>query len=274
MRRRRLAAELQRLRAAEGKTLDEVARHLECSPAKVSRIENGQVAVRIQDARDLLDLYGVTGAERDNLLQMVRQARNKGWWVSFSDVIEEGMETLLSLEDEATGISIYETNLVTGLLQTREYARVLMESWNDTPLESGRRRLELRMQRQQVLERDLPPKMTVVLDEACLKREVGGRDVMREQIHRLLLAADRPNLTIQVLPFEAGPHQAMGFPFQIFDFTGDDPEIVYVEMLSRAEFLETAEESGRYRAAFAQVRARALSPEDSARFLERLAKEH
>jgi transcriptional regulator with XRE-family HTH domain len=274
MRRRRLAAELQRLRAAEGKTLDDVARHLECSPAKVSRIENGQVAVRIQDARDLLDLYGVAGAEREALLKRVRQARNKGWWASFSDVIEEGMETLLSLEDEATKISIYETNLVTGLLQTQDYARVLMESWNDAPLALGRRRLELRMERQQVLERDLPPQVTVVLDEACLRREVGGRDVMREQIHRLLLAADQPNLTIRVLPFEAGPHQAMGFPFQIFNFTGDDPPIVYVEMLSRAEFLETVEEIGRYLIAFAQVRARALSPEDSARFLERLAKEH
>jgi transcriptional regulator with XRE-family HTH domain len=273
MRRRRLAAELQRLRAASQRTLDEVAAYLECSPAKVSRIENGQVAVRIQDARDLLDLYDVQDERRDMLLQMVRQARGKGWWSDYSDVIEEGMETLLSLEDEAAEISIYETNLVTDLLQTRDYARVVMESWRDIPLDEMRRRLDLRMQRQQILLRPNAPRLNIVLDESCVRRAVGGPGIMAEQCRRLRTAAGQQHVTIRILPFEAGPHMAMGFPFHIFDFTGDDPEIVYVEMLNRSQVVESAEEIGRYRAAFIQARERALSPEGSQRLLESVAKD-
>jgi transcriptional regulator with XRE-family HTH domain len=273
MRRRRLAAELQRLRATSQRTLDEVATYLECSPAKVSRIENGQVAVRIQDARDLLELYAVDEERRHVLLQMVRQARSKGWWSDYSDVVEEGMETLLSLEDEAAEISIYETNLVTDLLQTRDYARVVMESWKDIPLDELRRRLDLRMERQQILLRPIPPHLNIVLDESCVRRAVGGPEVMAEQCRRLLTAAGRKHVTIRILPFEAGPHMAMGFPFHIFDFTGDDPAIVFVEMLNRSQVVESAEELGRYRAAFTQARERALDPEASMRLLENLAKD-
>lgn len=122
MRRRRLAAELHRLRVASHLTLEEVADHLECSPAKVSRIENGQVAVRIQDARELLELYEVGEEQREPLLQMVRQARGKGWWSEYADVLDESGQTLLSLEDEASSILVYEANFVTALLQTRRYA--------------------------------------------------------------------------------------------------------------------------------------------------------
>ncbi|MCO5968309.1 helix-turn-helix domain-containing protein [Actinoallomurus soli] len=271
MRRRRLAAELQRLRAASRRTLDEVAEYLECSPAKVSRIENAQVAVRIQDARDLLDLYQVTDERREVLLQMVRQARSKGWWVHYSDVVEEGMETLLSLEDEAVAISIYETNLVAGLLQTRDYAHALMDSWNDVPLDQMRRRLDLRMERQEILVRPEPPRVDLVLDESCLRRIIGSRALMVEQYNRLLRAAVQEHVTVRILAFDAGPHQAMGFPFQIFEFSGEDPSIVAVELLNRNEFIETAEEIGRYRAAFTQARERALSPEDSITLLKRLA---
>jgi len=273
MRRRRLAAELQRLRAASQRTLDEVAAYLECSPAKVSRIENGQVTVRIQDARDLLNLYEVNDEHREVLLQMVRQARSKGWWSGYSDIVGDGMETLLSLEDEAIEISAYETNLVTGLLQTREYARILMESWKDLPLERMQRQLDLRMQRQQILARPAAPRLNLVLDESCLRRAVGGPKVMADQYRRLLHAVGQDQVVIRILPFEAGPHQAMGFPFHIFDFTGDDPAIVYVELLDRSEVIESAEEVGRYRVAFTQARERALSPDDSVRLLESLAKE-
>ena len=204
---------------------------------------------------------------------MVRQARSKGWWSQYSDVVGEGMETLLSLEDEATDISIYETNLVTGLFQTRDYAQVLMDAWKDVPLDDVRRRLDLRMERQHILLRTSPPRLNVVLDEACLRRAVGGHAVMAEQYWRLLTVATQPNVSLRVLPFEAGPHQAMGFPFHIFEFTGDDPAIVYVELLNRSEVVETAEEVGRYRAAFTQVRERALSPEESVLFLEGLTKD-
>ncbi|MEY9906013.1 transcriptional regulator with XRE-family HTH domain [Catenulispora sp. MAP12-49] len=271
MRRRRLAAELQRLRLASGRTLEEVAAYLECSPAKVSRIENGQVAVRIQDARELLELYRVDGDRREDLLQMVRQARGRGWWSDHADVLEPGAETLLSLEDEAAGVFIYETNLVTALLQTPRYAFELFSSWTDVPLDRIRRQVEVTEERQRVLERANAPELSVVLDESCLHRVLGGAEVMREQYQRLVSVAGRPGVDLRILPFAAGPHQAMGFGFHIFQFTGDDPAIVHIERLYAADFLEGAEEVGRYQAAFHQARERALSPERSLALLEGLA---
>jgi transcriptional regulator with XRE-family HTH domain len=274
MRRRRLAAELHRLRAASRMTLEEVADHLECSPAKISRIENGQVAVRIQDARELLDLYDVDEQQREPLLQMVRQARGKGWWSDYADLLDEAGQTLLSLEDEASAILVYETNLITALLQTRRYAWELISSRSDSRLELVQRAVDLRMARQHILDRPNAPRLSVVLDEASLRRTVSSRDVMREQYELLADTAARPNISLRVLLFGAGAHQAMGFPFQIFEFLDDDPQLVSVELLSRREILESAEEVGRYRAAFNQVNDRALPPEESRNFLLNLVKEY
>jgi transcriptional regulator with XRE-family HTH domain len=274
MRRRRLAAELHRLRVAAHLTLEEVADHLECSPAKISRIENGQVTVRIQDARELLDLYDVNDEQREPLLQMVRQARGKGWWSDYADLLDEGGQTLLSLEDEASAILIYETNLIAALLQTRRYAWELISSRTDLPLDLVQRRVDLRMARQQILDRPNAPRLNVVLDEASLRRAVSSRDVMREQYELLVDAAVRPHISLRVLLFGAGAHQAMGFPFQIFEFVDDDPPLVSVELLSRREIFESAEEVGRYRAAFNQVYERALSPDESLNFVVNLVKEY
>lgn len=273
MRRRRLAAEFHRLRADSHRTLEEVAAHLECSPAKISRIENGQVALRIQDARDLLDLYEVDEGRSTVLLQMVRQARGKGWWSNYADLLDEGAQMLLSLEDEASSILIYETNLVTALLQTRQYAWELLATQTDSRLELVQRKVDLRMARQRVLGRPEAPSLTVVLDEASLRRMVGSREVMRQQCDYLMMADTRLGVSLRVLPFSAGAHQAMGFPFQIFEFADDEPHLVFVEMLSNGQVLEAAEEVGRYRAAFNQVRERALPPEESRHFLHDLAKE-
>ncbi|WP_214108548.1 helix-turn-helix domain-containing protein [Acrocarpospora catenulata] len=270
MQRRRLAAELHRLRTNARRTLEEVAEHLECSPAKISRIENNQVAVRIQDARDLLDLYGVEGPHREELLQVVREARKKGWWSRYSDLMEEGTETILSLEDEAASILIYENSLVNALLQTPDYARACLLSRTDAKLDVIQRQVELRMTRQRILTDPDGPALTVVLDEAALRRSVGDPTVMREQFRRLLTDADRQNTTVLVLPFSAGPHQAMGFPFCIFGFNGEDPRIVYVEMLERGHLIESAKDVGRYTAAFEQVQARALNATESVHFIEKL----
>jgi transcriptional regulator with XRE-family HTH domain len=274
MRRRRLAAELHRLRAASRLTLEEVADHLECSPAKVSRIENGQVAVRIQDARELLELYDVDETRREPLLQMVRQARGKGWWSDYGDLLDEGGQTLLSLEDEASAILVYETNLIAALLQTRRYAWELISSRYDSRLDLVQRAVDLRMARQHILDRPNAPQLDIVLDEASLRRAVSSRDVMHEQYELLTDAATRPNITLRVLLFGAGAHQAMGFPFQIFEFVDDDPHLVSVELLSRREILESAEEVGRYRAAFNQIHERALPPGESRSFLLNLVKEY
>lgn len=273
MRRRRLAAELHRLRAAAHLTLEEVAEHLECSPAKISRLENGQVAVRIQDARELLELYEVTDDQRTALLDMVRQARGKGWWSGYADLLYESGQILLSLEDEASSVLVYETTMVTPLLQTRQYAWEQLSSRADAGLDDVERRVDLRMARQQILDRPNAPSLSIVLDEAPLRRWVGTRDVMHEQYDRLLVLSERPNIALQVLPFQSGAHQAMGFPFQIFEFADDDPHLAHVELLGGGQILESAEEVGRYRAAFLQVRERSLSPDDSRDFLSELAKE-
>jgi transcriptional regulator with XRE-family HTH domain len=273
MRRRRLAAELHRLRAASRLTLEEVSGHLECSTAKVSRMENGQVAVRIQDARDLLDLYRVDPDRREELLHMVRQARGKGWWSGYADLLDEDTQTLLSLEDEASAILVYETNLITALLQTRRYAWELLSSRTDSRLDLVERRVDLRMDRQRILDRPGAPQLNVVLDEASLRRTVSTGDVMREQYEWLSEAAGQSHISLRVLPFDAGAHQAMGFPFQIFEFADDDPQLVYVELLSRGQVFESAEEVGRYRAAFNQVHECALPPGESSGFLAELAKE-
>lgn len=270
MQRRRLAAELHRLRSRSGKTLEEVAAYLECSPAKVSRIENNQVAVRIQDARELLDLYGVTGDRREELLQMVREARVKGWWSGYADLLDEATETLLSLEEEAAAIRIYASAVVPSLLQTAEYAQAYLRAWADLPLNVIRRRVGLCMERQRILHRPDPPELTVVLDEAALRRPIDSPGVMRAQLERLVADSARPSVTLLVLPFAAGPHQAMGFPFRVFEFAGEDPKVAYAEVLDRRHPIESAEEVGRYSAAFEQVRARALTPHGSRRFLEEL----
>jgi transcriptional regulator with XRE-family HTH domain len=274
MRRRRLAAELHRLRTASHLTLEEVASHLECSPAKVSRIENGQVAVRIQDARELLDLYDVDGERSTALLQMVRLARGKGWWAAYADLLDESAQTRLSLEDEASAILVYETNLVTALLQTRRYAWEVLSSRTDSKLDLVQRKVDLQMARQQILDRPNAPRLIVVLDEASLRRAVNVPDVMREQYERLSAAAGHADISLRVLPFDAGANQAMGFPFQIFEFIDDDPHLVYVELLNRGEIFESAEEVGRYRSAFNQVRESSLPEEESRDLLAKLAKDY
>jgi transcriptional regulator with XRE-family HTH domain len=273
MRRRRLASELHRLRAASHLTLEEVAGHLECSPAKVSRIENGQVAVRIQDARELLDLYDVDDEQRTTLLQMVRLARGKGWWVSYADLLDESAQTRLSLEDEASTILVYETNLITPLLQTRRYAWEVLSSRADLKLDIVQRRVDLQMARQQILDRPNAPRLNVVLDEASLRRAISVPGIMREQYERLAFASGQAGISLRVLPFDAGANQAMGFPFQIFEFIDDDPHLVYVELLNRGEIFESAEEVGRYQAAFNQVRECSLSEEESRNLLDTLAKD-
>ena len=267
MQRRRLAAELRRLRGISSKTLEEVADHLECSPAKISRIENNQVALRIQDARELLDLYRVTADDRETLLQMVRAARRKGWWSPFGDLLDESMENLLSLEEDAAAIRIYNNSVVSPLLQTADYTRVFLQSWTDHEADIERR-TELFQERQHILSNDAPL-MSIVLDEAALRRPVGGPDVMRGQLNRIVAECDRPLVEVRVIPFTKGPYQAMGFPFQIFEFT-NDPRVVYVEMFEGGRMIETADEVGRYVAAFDQVWARAWDPARSRDFLKEL----
>lgn len=267
MQRRRLAAELQRLRGASGKTLEEVADYLECSPAKISRIEHNLVAVRIQDARELLDLYEVAGERREALLNMVREARRKGWWSSFAGFVDESTENLLSLEEDAAKICVYDNSVVTPLLQTPGYTRAFLRSWIDLEADVIERRIELFQRRQQLVTDADGPQLNIVLDEAALRRHVGDPATMKQQLDRLIGESDRERMELRIMPFAEGPYQAMAFPFQIFEFIGD-PRVVYTELFTGGRMTETAEEVGPYMSAFDQVWARAWEPAQTRDFLK------
>lgn len=271
MRRRRLAVELHRLRTAAGKTLDDVADYLECSATKVSRIESGHVGARIQDVRDMLDLYGVTGAEREALLDLVRQSRQKGWWHTYADMIPEALRTMIGLEDEATTIWTYEVHLVPGLLQTPAYSRAIMTTRRDDPPEVVERGMQVRTTRKAVLAREHPPSYWAVLDEAVLRRPLGGAEVMEEQYSHLISMAASPDVTVQVVPFEAGADAGGSFPFVILGFADlAEPKVVYAELLTQAFYLNKAEEVGRYLAQFDNLRGRALDPAGSLDLIRRI----
>jgi transcriptional regulator with XRE-family HTH domain len=274
VRRRRLAAELRRLRGRAGKTLDEVAAYLECSPTKVSRIESGQVGARIQDVRDMLEFYGVTGAEREALLDLVRQSRQKGWWHAYADMIPEAFQYMIGLEDEASAIWTFEIQLIPGLLQSDGYSRAIMGTRRDDPPEVIERGMQLRTTRKAVLTREHAPSYVAVIDEAALRRGVGGPEVMDEQFAHLIAMAERPNVTVQVLPFSAGADAGGGYPFVILGFADlTEPKVVYAELLTEAFYFNTAEKVGRYLASLDNLRGRALDPDDSIALIRRLRRE-
>lgn len=273
VRRRRLGVELRRLREGVGKSIDAAAAHLECSAAKVSRIETGRVAARVQDVRDLLDLYGVTGQFRDDLIQLVRDARQRAWWKAYSDILQhhDGLETLIGLEDAAATLSILSCGVLPGLLQTRDYATVVAAAVVDKPTEFVERQVELRMSRQAVLARENAPDLSVVVDEAALHRVVGGARTMAAQLRHLVERAAEPNITVQVLPFQSGAYPAISLPFTILGFADPtDPKVVCAEHLVRTEIVERAGDVGQYVTAFDYVRGVALDPAQSVRFIENL----
>lgn len=276
VRRRQLAAELQELRKAKGFTIEDVAGRLEWDPSKLSRIENRKVGIIVRDLRKLLDLYGVADeARRERMFEMAKQAKQRGWWQAYGDVIPSEYGTLIGLEAEATEIRSYQPELVHGLLQTEAYARAVIRICrpNDTA-EQVDRRVEVRLARQQILTRDNPPRVHVVLNEGAVRRLVGGREVMRDQLRHLAAERDRANIIIQVLPFSAGEHPAMTGPFEIIDFPGATTTgVVNVENMTGALSLEREAELDRYGAAFDYISAAALGPKESRDMLIALAEE-
>lgn len=205
-RRRKVAASLRDLRDEAGRTQDEAAEHLDCPLPRLQQIEAGMAVVRLTEVRSMLDFYNANGEKRKEILGEARRARDQCWWYPYADLIDEAFETQLVLEDDATVLRTYQPNLVPGLLQTERYAWELIETQSDLPLETVRRLASLRTLRQQVLSRDDAPRLDMILDEAVLRRPVGGPAVMREQYRHLTEIAASPGVTIQVLPFETGPH--------------------------------------------------------------------
>ena len=275
VRRRRLAAELRRLREAARLTCEEVAAHLECSASKISRVETGRVSVAPRDVRDMLGLYDVAGEEREGLVQLARDSRQKGWWHAYTDTMQPWFATYVGLEAAASEIRNFEIDLIPGLLQTEDYARAVIRSGSvNATNEEIERGVALRMQRQPLLTRDSPPELWAVFDETALRRRVGGSGVMRLQLDHLLELSALPNVTIQVVPFGAGAHPAMGNPFAILGFPERaDPDVAYVTDLTSCLYVENNEEVDRHNLIFNHLRATALSPGETAAFILSVRKE-
>jgi transcriptional regulator with XRE-family HTH domain len=267
--RRRLGTELRRLRELAALTIEQVAQTLDCSPSKVSRIETGQVRVTSRDLRTLFELYGVGDRQRAQLLQIADQAREKGWWQAYGEM---DFAAHVGFEAAASSFRTYNALVVPGLLQTAEYADGLTRALlPDATPEQIERRLALRRKRQALLDQPNPPALWVILDEAVLRRPVGGRPVAHAQLTRLVEAARRPNITLQVLPFARAAHAGLDGSFNIMTFPDpSDPDIVYLEHATSPLLLEGAAELARYALVFDHLQAAALPPEGSVRFLEAL----
>jgi transcriptional regulator with XRE-family HTH domain len=269
VRRRRLGQELRQLRDAAGLTIEEVAQRLEVSPAKISRIETGRVGVRPRDVSDLLDQYDIQGTHRDNLLTLTREARQQGWWHSYSDVLSDKIEVWVELETEAKTIRLYEVQLIPGLLQTSEYARAVLRAHYRSELspEQIEQRVKFRMARQQlVIEQNNTP-IWAVLDEAVLRRQMGPPETMQSQYRRLLEFSEEYNITIQILPFDAGVYSGVPVGFWIMQPAQPDPEVVVIEHRGGVLYLERPEEVAAYTHVFDRIRATAKGPEESISFI-------
>ena len=273
LRGRRLAVELMRRRDAAGLSREEVARQLEWSTSTVFRIETGRSRPQPGNVRVLLDLYGVTGAERDGLIQLAREARQPGWWHSFRDVLPNPYEVYIGLESGAASIRNFEPTVIPGLLQTEEYARKMFRNGpRELDQDEIERRVQVRLERQRILAREDRPRLWAVIDEAVIRRIVGDPEVMRGQLRHLVECADQGKTTLQVVPFRAGAHAGTTGPFVILDFPEPtDPAVVYVETLAGDIYLEERTDVTRYTIAFDRLLAAALHPDDSVRLVEQAA---
>ncbi len=270
--RRMLGGQLRRYREAAGRSPDEAAWEIRGSRAKISRIETGRGKVKDRDLLDLLALYGITDAEvLAGLLVLARQAREAEWWQGFGDVLPAWFEPYLGMEDAARIIRSFDLLFVPGLFQTREYAQAVTAIGNrDARADEIDRRVEVRMRRQGLLNVADPPRVWAIVDEAALRRPVGGPAVMREQVRRLAEGAALPGASLQVLPFSAGGHDAAG-AFTILRF--DEPgvaDVVYVEQLNGAAYIDKRDGVDHYLDIMNRLSAAALSPAATADFLSQM----
>ena len=243
-----LGGHLRRLREEASITTEQAAGAIRGSHSKISRMEHGRVGFKDRDIADLLTLYGVTsGEERDALLKLAREANTPGWWQGYSDILPHWVEPYFGLEEAASFIRIYELQFVPGLLQTQGYARALIQLGNAATEEDVTRRAEARIARQEILTRENPPRLWAVMDESALRRSLGGKAVMREQIRHLADMCEHPAVTLQILPFQVGAHPAMGGPFTILRFSEPDlRDVVYIEQLTSALYLDKPAEVDSY----------------------------
>jgi transcriptional regulator with XRE-family HTH domain len=271
-----LGSQLRRLREAAGITPDQAGYEIRASRSKISRMENGRVSFKNRDLVDLLALYGVSSeAAKQATLDLARRANAPGWWAKYGDVLPDWLEMYLGLEASASIIRSFELQFLHGLFQTSDYARaVTVLGHKSAPPDEIERRVAVRMRRQKVLEGAEPPRVWAIMDEAVLRRPVGGRAVMRAQLHRLAEAGTMPNVTLQVVPFGLGGHAAAGGSFTVLRFDEPDlPDVVYIEQLTSALYLENRIDVDHYMEVMNRLSTDALTPVRTAEFIAEIINE-
>lgn len=271
-----LGVHLRRLREAQGVSREQAGYEIRASESKISRMELGRVSFKERDVADLLTLYEVTDVqERARLLNLARDANTPGWWQRYGGAFPAWFQSYLGLEGAASLIRSYEVQFVPGLLQTREYARAVTGLGQErSPAEEIERRVDLRMARQQVLDRPDPPQVWAVVDEAVLRRPIGGVAVLRAQIEALIKATERPNVRLQVVPFHVGGHPAAGGAFTLLRFPDEDlPDVVYIEQLTTAIYLDRREDVDHYTEVMARLCVAAEQPDQTTELLCGLLRE-
>ncbi|MGH3978024.1 MAG: helix-turn-helix domain-containing protein [Pseudonocardiaceae bacterium] len=271
-----LGTQLRRLREASGITREAAGDAIRASHAKISRLELGRVGFKQRDVADLLTLYGITDEqEREAFLALARRANAPGWWHKYGDVVPSWFEMYVGLEQASNVIRSYEAQFVPGLLQTEDYARAVVQLGH--PHESAEdieRRVALRMARQEFLTRPGAPDLWAVVDEAALRRPLGSREVLDAQLRHLIEMAERPNITLQVVPFSFGGHAAAGGPFTILRFREPDlPDIVYLEQLTSSLYLDKKHDTDKYLVVMDRLCVQAEKPTETKRVLNEILDE-
>jgi transcriptional regulator with XRE-family HTH domain len=271
-----LGAQLRRFREAADVTPEEAAWHLRASRSKISRLENGRTRFKDRDVSDLLELYGVTDPQvAAGMLELTTQANEQAWWTKYGDILPGWFEPYLGLEASATRIRTFDLQFINGLFQTEAYARAVTMI-GSRPAAAGEvdRRVGVRIRRQELLTAANPPRVWSILDEAALRRPVGGSEVMRGQLRRLIEVTRLPNVTLQVVPFRAGAHDGAGGSFTVLRFGERDiPDVVYIEQLTGAQYLEKRADTDHYLDVINRLSATALSPDHTIRFLAEIIRE-
>ncbi|MCQ8772963.1 helix-turn-helix domain-containing protein [Streptomyces telluris] len=274
VRRRRLGQELRKLRELKGMTAEEVAERLLVSQSKISRLENGRRSISQRDVRDLCGVYGVEDHRIvDSLMQMAKESRQQGWWHAFGDI---PYSVYIGLETDAASLRVYEASLVPGLLQTPNYASAVTEgSWPEATGADIERRVQVRMRRQErITDPENPLRLWAVIDESALRRIVGSREIMAEQMRQLVQFSMEPHITVQVLPYDVGAHPGMYGKFSILEFNDpQDASTVYLEGITSDLYLEKPNDVQTYSVMYEHLRMQALNADHSRQFIDRVAEE-
>lgn len=270
-----LGTQLRRLREGKGITREDAGYAIRGSGSKISRMELGRVSFKERDVVDLLEMYGVAGDEADSLVELAKKANSPGWWHQYGDVLPEWFQVYVGLEEAASLIRLYEVQFVPGLLQTADYARAVVAlGLPGATAAEIERRVSLRMQRQALLLKRGGPRLWAVMDEAALRRPIGGREVMQAQLRRLIEFTAEPSITLQVVPFRSGGHAAESGAFIILRFPEADlPDVVYLEQLTSALYLDKRDDVEKYAEVMERLSVESEPPERTVKILSGMLEE-